>query len=451
MRINHSIRLVLAGTALLGFGLSGRTVVAQTPPTPKTTQDSLEALKKLLESNPELAKQLRALLDQLDKGKGQTPVEKPNDEPPIPDVVIPGDNKAAKPVTPSTAPTAGTARASLTPDISVIGNNSGRYISVNGDPDRNRLQLGEVEVGLQQAIYPGVRFDAFLIADSTNGFIARFEELYASISKVGSLPFGAYIGKERLTFGKLNHIHPHSRNFVDQPAPLAYLLDPDSLNGDGASINYLLPIPGLFANVELGMWNLQPADTSGLPRFGGSQKYPVGAGINGNFTSGRLWTSKQLGTATELELGASHGFGRSDIGGDNVRLSGIDLTMRNFPGTFKRIMLQAEAIWHTRQDKLTGTGSHTRSGQYVFANYKPDQYFDYGFRFDNSSLPWPLAGRETSFSLIWSDHLTETTTLRLQYKFGNRSSDLLLPSARKFSELYLQFVWGGGSHSHSLQ
>ncbi len=461
MKSTYFVSIVVA-LSFVAFANTSVFAFAQQSPKPSTTKsedDALAQLKKLLTEHPELAAQLKVLLEQLAKdagGKTDKPVVDPtkaSDIPPIPDLVIPGEKPTAgQPVSSpaiSTGPVS-TARASQIPDLSVVGNNSGRFLSVRGDRDRNRFQLGEVEIGLQQPIYPGVRFDAFVNASADSGFAAGFEEAYATFSKVGTLPFGALLGKKRLDFGKINPIHPHARNFVDQPAALAYLVDPDSLNGNGGSLNYTFPAKDLFANFELGLWNLTPASQTGMPSFGGAQLYPIGAGVAGNFVNSRLWLSKSVGKTTEVETGVSHGFGKADIG-DNIKLTSLDFTLRKFPTTFSRILLQGELFYNDRQDKMTGTGDHTRSGYYLFANYKPDQYYDYGIRFDNTKLPWPLPGRETSLSLIWTDHLTEVTTLRLQYKRGNRSTYILLPGARNFNEVYLQFIWGAGSHTHPLQ
>jgi hypothetical protein len=438
----------------------------------KTSKDDeIAALKKMLQEQADLIKQLTDRVEKLEKAKGVAPPAKPGEgEPEIPPLVIPGEQAPAVPAQPGAQGGAsvpiGTTRASLTPDISVIGDNAARFWSVHGDPDRNRLQMGELELGFQQPIYPGIRFDAFLTAGADAGFNMSAEEAYATFSKVGHLPFGGILGKKRLDFGKINPIHPHARSYVDQPAVLANLLDPDSLNGNGASINYTLPLKNLFANLEVGMFDLNASDAGAtldalpeavrsrrLPGLAGRQTgvfYPAGAGISGNFPMARLWTSKAFGAATELELGGSYGFGRAD-NGDNISLAGLDLTCRNFPGTFKRLMLQGEVFWHHRDDRAFGTGGHTRSGHYALLTWRPDQYTEYGFRYDNSKFPWPLPGRDQSYSLIWTDRLTEVTLLRLQFKYGDRTNGIFLPASKGYKEIYLQFLWGGGSHTHPLQ
>jgi hypothetical protein len=455
----------MRGHALLGafsaalMLASGMTAAAQTPPTPQvqtTNQDALAQLKKLLLEHPELIDQLRVLLEQSQKEKGvkpeQKPEQKPGETPDIPSIELPGE-KPGQPPAPGQAggPTAGTTRASLMPDISVIGNHIGRFVSVHGDPDRNRFQLGEIEIGFQQPIYPGVRFDAFLNASADEGFKAGFEEAYVTASNIAGSPLGGIFGKKRLNFGKANPQHPHTRLYVDQPAPLANLVDPDSLNGNGASVNYLFPLKNLFANLEVGMWDVNPTVAgANVGNQADPPFYPAGHGVTGNFTLGRLWMSKELKGGSELEFGTSHGFGRAEIG-DNISLHGIDVTYRTYPGTFKRFLLQGEVFWHVRDDKFGGTGDHTRSGYYVLADYKPDQFWNYGIRYDNSRFPWPIEGRDESISLILTNRLTEVSLLRFQYKFGNRTNDIYLPAARPYNELYLQFIWGAGSHTHPLQ
>jgi len=402
--------------------------------------NEIAVLKKILQAQVELIKQLTDRVEKLEKEKAARPAE----EPEIPPVEIPGE-------TPSSTAPAPVSRASLNPDIAVFGINQGRFLSVKGDAERNRLQLGEFELALEQPVYPGIDFRATLTGGAEEGFGVAVEEAYANLSRIGHLPFGGLVGQKRLNVGKINPIHPHARAYVDQPAPLANFLGPEALFGNGASLNYLFPIRNLFANLEVGFFHTDPAEEGGdlgtpeSPNF-----YPVGLGVSGDFPMARLWLSREAGRAGELELGASHGFGRAD-NGDHINLTGLDVTYRNFPGPFKRLMLQGEVYWHHRKDRSGGTGGHTRSGHTVFLSYRPDQYTEYGFRYDNSRFPWPLTGREQSYSLIWSNRLTEATVLRFQYKYGDRLSDVFLPARRGYSEFYLQFIWGAGTHKHPLQ
>src|SRR5207244_2771945 len=123
--------------------------------------------------------------------------------------------------------------------------------------------------------------------------------------------------------------------------------------------------------------------------------YPLGLGARGSIPTARLWLSKGSPRTGEIEVGGSTVWGHGQ-NGDAVSLTGVDVTMRKFPSTFSRYILQGEVFWHTRHDNMGGTGSHTRSGWYALLGYRPDQYYDYGIRLDNSKLPWPIPGREQS-------------------------------------------------------
>jgi hypothetical protein len=454
--------------------------------------DEIASLKKSLQEQSRLIRQLTLRIDKLERERNNgapsaassapaptaapSPGEAASEEPPIPPVEIPGESSGT-PETPAapapgdetppipevqipeTGPSSDTsaesgqpsARASLTPDISVIGNNTGRLISVHGDPNRNRFQLGEFEIGLQQPVYTGIRFDAFLSAEAEDDFKIGAEEAYATFSHALGLPVGAYLGLKRLDFGKLNPTHPHTWSFIDTPAVVSNFLGGDGLNGNGASFNYLLPTKNLFANLELGLWQVKPGD-QGVNRGVGpaAQLYPLGLGVNNNFPLARLWTSKEFGPSSELQIGASDGFGKGD-NGDRINLSGVDFTFTHYPGTFKRFLLQGEAMWHDRKDAFGGTGGHLRSGQYLLLTYRPNQYREFGLRLDNSQYPWPISGHDRSASLIYTNRLSEGTLARIQYKYGDRTSDVDLPAQRGYNELLLQFIWAAGSHTHPLQ
>ena len=430
-------------------------------------EEEIAALKRRLAEQEKLIQQileanrtLQERVESLEKAQ-----KKEAEEPPIPEVALPTEKPDAAPK----------ARASLLPDISVIGNNTGRFLSMRGDPDRNRLQLGEFEIGLQQRIYPGIRFDAFLAGGADHDFSLSVEEAYATFTNVARLPFGGVLGQKRSNFGKVNPIHPHARLFVDQPAALGAFLGEEALFGNGAALNYTLPVKNLFANLEVGFYKksghshaheedthddhdhedaaLAARSRAALAARRGRDEVPhaaPGIGIQADMPLARLWLSKPFGNGAELEIGGSHAFGKAD-NGDLIGLTGLDLTFRAFPGAHSRLLLQGEFFRHRRKDREFGTGAHSRSGHYALLSYKQDKYSEFGFRYDNSRFPWPLDGREQTYSLIYTNRLTEATLLRLQYKFGDRKHSYFLPEKRGLSELYLQFIWGGGSHTHPIQ
>lgn len=394
-----------------------------------------DELRKLVNEQAELIRRLTQRIEALEKSHAGPATQA--DEPPIPAIELPGAATSPAP----------TVRASQLPDISVIGNHIGRFLSVAGDPDRNRVHLGELEIGIQQPILPGVRMDAFLSSAAESDFALRLEEGYVTTSRLAGLQVGGSLGKRRLDFGKANPTHPHTRPYVDQPAAMQAFLGPDGLNGNGASVNYTLPARKLFANLEIGTFTPEQSDAGSEV---GGRLYRAGPGVAGDMTLARLWTSPVLGKSRELEMGASYAYGKAEFA-DRASLAGMDVTYRTYPRPFQRLLLQGEAFSHTRTDHAGSTGSHTRSGQYLLASWQPGQSYEYGMRYDNTALPWPLAGGERSLSLMATNRLNEVSALRLQYKLGSRTSDLFLPSDRRFHEIYLQFLWGAGSHTHPLQ
>lgn len=428
----------------------------------KRVEEQDRLIRQILETNKDLEARLSKLEGQqgaAPESKGAAPATKADEEPEVPPLVLPGEETQATAQAPTPASGSGQrAAAWFTPDISVIGNHAARFFSVRGDADRNRLQLNELELALEQAVYPGIKFRAQLAADANEGFGVSAEEAYVNIDQLGVKGLGAMLGRKRMDFGKANPIHPHALPYADSPAAVTNFLGPDGMSGNGASVNYLLPMKGVFANLELGLFDHQPSD-QGVDYAGRSVRftraastasfYPVGLGVTGNTPLTRLWLSKELGPKSEIELGGSHVFGKAD-NGDPINLTGLDLTYKTFPGAFRKLQLQTELFWHHRDDREFGSGSHNRSGHYALLSYDTDQYNQWGLRYDNSRYPWPIDGRDQSMSLIWSHRLTEATLLRLQYKLGDRTSDVLLPDKRGYNELYLQFVWGAGSHTHPL-
>jgi hypothetical protein len=454
------IALILGATIILVTAMYGAVLAddAKSPSSTKSKDDEFAALKKRVEQQDRIIQAIladnQALKDRLDRLEGgkaaETAPAKPSEvapgEPEVPPIALPGEIPGEHAGS-STAATP-TARASLAPDIAVIGNNYGRFLSVRGDANRNRPLLGEIEIALEQPVYSGVKFHAQLAAGLDNDFGVNAEEAYISFADLAGLPLSGTLGKKRLEFGKVNPIHPHARSYVDDPAVITNMLGPDGLNGNGMTVNYLLPFKSVFANLQLGY--VVPEESDVASQMGEeAPAYPLGVGATGELKTARLWISPELAKGSELELGASHGWGK-DGNGDGTRLSGLDMTYKLHSSTFSKITLQSEAYWHQRKDNLGGTGLHTRSGYYALLNYAPTQYRDYGLRFDSSRYPWPIEGRDQSVSLIWSNHIAEATIMRLQYKYGDRTSNLVLPSKRGYSELYLQFIWGAGSHSHPL-
>jgi hypothetical protein len=169
-------------------------------------------------------------------------------------------------------------------------------------------------------------------------------------------------------------------------------------------------------------------------------------GTGSDAFSARLWFGKEVGRDRELELGFSRYQGRGTPEGltdrRDLALNGIDLTYRAFPGAYRRIVAQTEVIQH----HTSGPGSdRDRWGGYLDLAYRPSQYWEGGIRGDYTQFPYPTKGQETAGSAYLTHFLTEQTSLRLQLRYGSR------PEESSFTEVFFQFLFGFGPHSHLLQ
>jgi hypothetical protein len=326
--------------------------------------------------------------------------------------------------------------ATLLPNISGIGNVIFRGGS-RGTENRGRFNTQEVELAFQDRVAPNLRADFFLSAEKEADWTTEVEEAYLTwTNPLGLARLSARLGKVRTPFGKLNPLHPHQWRFVDQPAVISAFLGPDGLNSDGALLQYLLPLPGLFANLEIGGWQTRSEAEDGRGF----------AGAGRDAFSARLWLSRALGRERELELGFSRYQGRGTPEGleDSRRLAinGVDLTYRAYPGGDRRFMLQGEAIQH----HTSGPGrDRSRWGGYLDLAYRPTRYYEGGLRGDSTRLPFPQEGQESAISAYVTRFLTEQTSMRLQVRHGSR------PEKSGFTEIFLQFLFGFGPHSHLLQ
>lgn len=336
---------------------------------------------------------------------------------------------------PVSSPAIAPVRQSLLPDISVVGNIIGKTSNDRTDPDRNQVNMQELELAFQGYLYPQIRADAFIALGSDDGHQAALEEGYVTFLQLGNTNLNSKLGKKRLDFGKINKIHPHHWHFVDAPLVNRNFLSEDGIITQGAFVGYLLPPIGrMFNSVEAGVSRLSRDDYPG--------DAPFGPGFDGRVYSGRLWSSMAMQNGSELEFGASvaHGPGSAlaDVDSNQVTLSGLDLTYRMWPSAHTRYLLQAEAI---NQRRL----GQSNLGYYVLGNYKWDKYWDFGLRYDWSARSYPNPGHDSGLSAMLTNRLTETMLMRLQLNRGNRAN------FGKLNEAFFQIVWGLGPHTHPLE
>lgn len=331
------------------------------------------------------------------------------------------------------------------PDISVIGN----ILSEFGDHAENSFFAEEVELTLGGYIYPSIRADV-VIALHKHGdhYDVELEEAYVTMN---NLPggFGIEIGKKLINFGKLNPVHGHHYLFVDEPMPLEAYLGDHGLNGNGISINYLLPTR-FFLLASIGHWDIEGDDCDGHHHHHDITNAPMLKGANA-----RLWSSFALNHNSELEIGASfirakgEHHTRDNTDHEIIDVYGLDITYRRVGLGFRRFLWQTELFhWEIERKFHDWAGNDDRNydrfGFYTMMNYRWSQYWDWGFRYDRIENPANRHKVEVldAGSLFLTHSLTETTKIRGQVKHEFEDSE---------TQVYLQLLFGIGPHAHPLE
>lgn len=342
------------------------------------------------------------------------------------------------------------------PDISVIGVIEGHTSSDKSDGTRNKLEFSEIETAFQGYIYPKMKADVFL-AIHRHGDEYEAEICEAKASFLGVLPgLSAQAGKIHVDFGRLNKVHTHHRGMIDQPPVLTNFLGDHGLVGQGLTLAYLLPLP-FYAELQGGAWTVPPHEhaisadnTAEVPGVSGStETVPVvpecsGFSVADKVYTGRLVSSFALGAKSELLIGLNALKGKGshyEHHQDEVKMGGADLTFKFWPSAYGRWTFQNEWFHLVRKVPV---GKLNRDGFYSFLNYRWSRYWDAGVRFDYSENALPAISYERAYSAVLTNHLTETTHARLQYKHRNRDG-------AKADEAWVQLSFGLGPHSHDLE
>lgn len=343
------------------------------------------------------------------------------------------------------------------PDISMIGVIEGYFSSDKSDDERGKLEFSEVETAFQGYIYPEMRADVFLALHKHEGsYESEICEAKVSFLRLAE-GLSAELGKIHLDFGKLNRAHTHTRSMIDQPAVLTNFLGSHALNPQGGTLKYLLPLP-FYARLQAGAWDGAPHEhhvdadnTADVPDIDGSTVTVVlEPGESADFSpAGKIYTGRfnlsfPLSAGSELELGTSYLKGNGshyEHHRDDIRLAGADFTLKFWPSAYRRLTLQGEYMRLTREVPV---GKLERDGLYAFANWRFSKYWDLGARFDYAEGAFPAMSRERDYSLIATRRLTETTTLRAQYKHLNLDGE-------KTDQAWFQLTFGLGPHSHELE
>lgn len=345
----------------------------------------------------------------------------------------------------SAAPTAAAGPVgSLNPDLSVIAD-----FLVDLSPDEatleggDRFQLRELEVGIQGAVDPYFRYDAFL---GLHAGEIEVEEAYATTL---SLPAGlqARLGKFLLPFGKVNLTHRAELSMFDYPLVVQEYFGEEGFSSTGVWGSTVGRPLGFYQ--ELSVVAANGAEAGHGPEDEEEEEpedeeEPHGRGLIDDLAD-RLWVahlrnSIDVTEAANLELGGSWGTSVGEEEHERVRttLYGVDATWRWKPparARYRSAMLQAEAVWRDEVDGELGT----RMGAFLFGQWQLSRRWFVAGRVDRVQLPEEDATlRAGQVALRWFP--TEFSQFRLVYE--RRDPDIGDPLDR----VILQTTFALGPH-----
>jgi hypothetical protein len=310
-----------------------------------------------------------------------------------------------------------TARSGVTnPDLSVIGQMRTFLTDDPVDVDKNRMQISfdETEIVFDAYLNPYAKGN-FVLALGDEGI--EVEEGYMQLLRglPGGLTFKA--GKYRVTFGKLNPMHPHAYPFLERFRVLAaYLPGEESYNEIGGQLSYRLPLPGDLSS------------TISFDVVQGNSFHPDETEESRPAMLARWSNFFMLNEASSMEIGISATQGINNMSlKSKTSILGIDAKAKLWFSPLDVLVLQAEFLALDRElaseDSVRGEVSreHTRPvGGYFFADYLRKKRYEAGIKYEryqepdlegSGEEPWDQsAGLFAGFALM-----EETTLFRLNW------------------------------------
>ena len=335
-----------------------------------------------------------------------------------------GELGAPDSAAPAAAPPAQPAAATLNPDLSLISD-----FLIDLSPEEptlendERFQLREIEIGIQGAVDPYFRYDAFL---GIHGDEIEVEEGYVTTLAL-SANLQARLGKFLVPFGKVNLTHRPELPMFDYPLVHREFFGEEGFSSTGAWGSWIGDPLGFYQELSIVGAEGMEAHEHGEEEHAGEAGEPSPAqeeeghgGSLANDLGDRLWlahvkNSIDLSPAANLEIGASWATAIVEEEGLRARTNvyGIDVTWRWKPPQFSKYrsaILQAEAIWRDE----AGIGE-TKTGGFAFAQWQFSRRWYVGARGDWVEPPeeeGTLAGGQ----LLVKWFPTEFSQLRLAYE-----------------------------------
>jgi hypothetical protein len=318
---------------------------------------------------------------------------------------------------------------SFNPDIGVIGDFQGSYIS-RGKRNFNAY-LNETEISLQATVDPYVRADFFLSFardPETGKYGAEVEEGYLTTL---SLPaqLQLKLGKFREAVGRINPTHPHALPFIDLPNAYVNYFGEEGLNDEGLSLSWLVPNKKFYQELVF-------QATSGL-----SESPSFFRRENNRFIYlGHLKNFFTLSDDATLELGFTGITGPNDSS-RTTSIGAADLTYKWKPvkmNTYRSLTWQSE-FYYSRAN-LSDNFSINSFGLYSFLQYQLAKRWFLTGRYDYAQKPYDKKIVEQAYSFTAGWYATEFSKIELEGKTTGYNTD------KRFYQAWLRWIFVIGAH-----
>ena len=318
---------------------------------------------------------------------------------------------------------------SFNPDIGVIGDFQGSYIS-KGNKNFNAY-LNETELSLQATVDPYARADFFLSFardPETGKYGVEVEEGYLTTL---SLPaqLQLKVGKFREAVGRINPTHPHALPFIDLPNAYVNYFGEEGLNDEGASLSWLIPNKKFYQEIVFQV-------TSGLSEspsfYRGDNNHLIYLGHLKNFFT--------LSDNATLELGLTGITGPNDSS-RTTSIAAADLTYKWKPvqmNTYRSVTWQSE--FYYGHANLMENLSINSFGLYSFLQYQLAKRWFLTGRYDYAQKPYDKNIVEQAYSLTGGWYATEFSKIELE---GKTTDDNV---AKRFYQAWLRWIFVIGAH-----
>ncbi len=322
---------------------------------------------------------------------------------------------------------------SSNPDIGVVADFQGSYISIG--KKNFDAYLNETEISFQSVVDPYIRADFFVSFardPDTHKYTASIEEGYLTTL---SLPakLQLKVGKFREAVGKINPTHPHALPFVDLPNAYVNYFGEEGLNDEGASISWLTPAK--FYQ-ELTFQATSGAGESPSFYRGENNRFIYLAHLKNFFT---------LSDNATFELGLTGIRGPNDSS-FKTNIGALDLTYKWKPvqmNTYKSLTWQNEIFFSNAKYAVNKT--FKSFGLYSFVEYQIAKRWFLTGRYDYAQKPYNKNIVEQAYSLSAGWLATEFQKIEFEGKATNVN---VQPDYNQFWVRWIFVIGAHGAHQY---